>query len=306
MSFIKENVPVELIDRLYTVGGYVRDQIMGVSDSHDIDIVLADSKPEDYDILIANGFKQVDNKTFPVFTKFVGAMELQVAAGRAEKKIGLGHAGFEVITGVSIDDDLVRRDFTCNAVCRRVSDGSIYDPLNGIADIEKGILRACGPAFVDDPERAFRALRFAAKLNFKIEKNTLTMIKECAKEFDSFATERVGLELMKAMSGALPSEFFRLMVEVNIGQEFFPEIFDMVSIPAGPTSRFHPEGETVFDHSMLVLDCLRLAIKQMDGNSDRIPSFFAPGKAGPVELYAVIGPGDTRAPVMTIMLIGED
>ena len=166
-----------------------------------------------------------------------------------------GYAKIEVTCIGSLDhlrEDLLRRDFTANAVAMHLS-GAIVDPLGGEDDVKKRLLRACSDrSFTDDPLRIFRAFRFETD-GWTMDPETETLIsrEEWKDALSSIPMERFSLEMLKALTGSAPERFFQRMVEFNVGAEFLPELFRMSQIPAGPLQH-HPEGN-LFSHSVQVL-----------------------------------------------------
>ena len=134
--------------KIYLVGGAVRDKILGIKPKERDWVVVNGSSQE----LIKLGYKQV-GKNFPVFLHPVTSEEYALA--RIEKKIKEGHKGFEFNTSneVTLEEDLLRRDLTINAIAED-EDGNVIDPYNGIKDIEDRTLRHVSKAFTEDPLRA--------------------------------------------------------------------------------------------------------------------------------------------------------
>ena len=144
--------------KTYLVGGAVRDRLLGLP-VHDRDHVVVGESPES---MLAAGFKTV-GKDFPVFLHPDSGEEYALA--RTERKSARGHRGFVVHAApeVTLEEDLLRRDFTINAIAQ-ADDGTLVDPHGGVRDLESRVLRHVGPAFVDDPLRVLRAGRFMARL----------------------------------------------------------------------------------------------------------------------------------------------
>jgi tRNA nucleotidyltransferase (CCA-adding enzyme) len=154
-----------------------------------------------------------------------------------------------------VDDfetDLLRRDFTINAMAMDLN-GLRIDPLGGVDDLKKGVLRACTPkSFVSDPLRIFRAFRFESD-GWQMTSETAALIRteEWATAFSKMPIERFSSEMLKALTGKHPEKFFQRMIEFNVGAQFLPELFRMPQIPAGPLQH-HPEGD-LLTHSSQVL-----------------------------------------------------
>ena len=152
----------------YCVGGAVRDQLLGIP-VQDRDWVVVGSTPEN---MVARGFKPV-GKDFPVFLHPVTHEEYALA--RTERKTTPGYKGFVVhaAPNVTLEQDLLRRDFTINAIAQ-AADGTLIDPYNGVADIHARILRHVSPAFSEDPVRILRAARFVARTGFVSRRKPLS------------------------------------------------------------------------------------------------------------------------------------
>ena len=235
--------------QIYLVGGAVRDQMMGLK-AHDHDYVVVGSSVEE---MLAEGYTQV-GASFPVFLHPETGDEYALA--RTERKNGSGYTGFEVeTTGVTLKDDLARRDLTINAIAMDDADGNIHDPFNGLTDLEDKVLRHVTDAFKEDPLRILRVARFAAKLKgFTIHPDTVAMCKELGQtqEFKDISAERVGMELMKVLeTSSKPSTFFYALDLFECLDVHFPEIAAL----RGQTQpeKWHPEGDA-FVHTMEVLD----------------------------------------------------
>src|SRR5699024_2873007 len=154
---------------IYLVGGAVRDELLGIP-IKEKDWVVVGSHPED---MLALGFQQV-GKDFPVFLHPQSKEEYALA--RTERKAGHGYHGFEFNTAASVtlEEDLLRRDLTINAIAK-ASDGTLIDPYHGQQDIDARVLRHVSPAFAEDPLRVLRVARFMARfhhLGFRVAEET--------------------------------------------------------------------------------------------------------------------------------------
>lgn len=181
---------------LFLVGGAVRDLLQG-REPKDLDFI-AFSTPEK---LLALGGKFADSKTcIPVFVFDFDGIQVEIALPRKDIKTGKGYKGFSFsFEGVSLIDDLARRDFTINAIALD-SDGNIIDPFNGVNDLRNKILRAVNPqAFADDPLRVIRLCRFSSK-GFKPAEETIELARKVPREeFEALPVERFINELIKAL-----------------------------------------------------------------------------------------------------------
>jgi tRNA nucleotidyltransferase (CCA-adding enzyme) len=209
---------------IYLVGGAVRDELLKLP-VKDKDYVVVGATAEE---MLKKKFKQV-GKDFPVFLH--PDTKEEYALARVERKIGLGYTGFSFDTSpkVTIEEDLLRRDLTINAIAKKVSDGEIVDPYHGREDIEKKILRHVSPAFAEDPVRILRVGRFAARfaaLGFKVAPETtelmLSMVK--AGEVNALVAERVWAELSRALQEKNPEKFFRVLKNCDALEILFPGI----------------------------------------------------------------------------------
>lgn len=230
----------------FLVGGAVRDMLSGVEPS-DRDWVVVGATPAE---MIELGYKQV-GADFPVYLHPETGEEHALA--RTERKVGSGYRGFETsyTPDVSLEDDLVRRDFTINAMAMDET-GQVIDPFGGRDDLKNGILRATSPAFEEDPLRVLRLARFVARKGFSVDAGTAEMSRRIAarSEFAELTSERVGIELIKALGTDRPDLFFVALRDIGALHVHFPELAALI----GQTqpAKHHPEGDA-FVHTMLVL-----------------------------------------------------
>lgn len=196
--------------KVYQVGGCVRDLLMGLNPK-DIDFVVVGSTEEEMTSL---GYEQV-GKDFPVFLHPQTGDEYALA--RKERKTGAGYNGFSVeIENVSLEDDLFRRDLTINAMAMD-DKGKIIDPYHGQDDLKNGILKHVSKHFAEDPVRILRIARFSARYDFKIHKETLSMMAEMVRngEFDSLTGERVWKEFEKVLTEKNLVNFFNNLEHIG-------------------------------------------------------------------------------------------
>jgi len=234
LDFLGKLFPASCHARIYLVGGSVRDHLLG-RDSKDLDLVAALSADE----LTSCGFHLVEGRsTAPIWFRYdqtFGKIEVTAVADSAD-----------------LNQDLVRRDFTINALAMGLA-GEITDPLNSRHDLEQRTLRACShDTFLDDPLRIFRALRFEAD-GWRMEPDTQGLIRgqDWTQRLGHIPVERFSREMLKALEAAEPERFFQGILEFGVGENILPEIFRMPTIPAGPLS-YHPEGD-LLTHSIQVL-----------------------------------------------------
>ena len=234
----------------FLVGGAVRDQLLGRPILEKDWVVLGETPAS----MLNLGFLPV-GKDFPVFLHPQTREEYALA--RTERKIANGYKGFTVYAApdVTLEDDLIRRDLTINAMAM-AADGTIIDPYRGQQDLEQRILRHVSPAFTEDPVRILRIARFAARyayLNFHIAPETLQLMQEMVKsgEVDHLVPERVWAELSKALLENTPSAFFYTLQQCGALAKIFPEIDALFGIPQ--PAKYHPEIDTGI-HCMMALE----------------------------------------------------
>lgn len=143
--------------QIYKVGGAVRDRLLGIPFS-DTDWVVVGASADE---MLAQGYRPV-GADFPVFLHPKTGEEYALA--RTERKSGRGYGGFTFYASpdVTLEDDLIRRDLTINAMAED-NDGKVIDPYHGQEDLEARLLRHVSPAFAEDPLRVLRVARFAAR-----------------------------------------------------------------------------------------------------------------------------------------------
>ena len=236
--------------QVFLVGGAVRDQLLQLT-VKDRDYVVIGSTPEK---LLQLGYQQV-GKDFPVFLHPQTGEEYALA--RTERKQGPGYKGFSCYAGkdVTLEDDLIRRDLTINAIALS-EQGQLVDPYNGLEDLKNKQLRHISAAFSEDPLRVLRVARFAArfyKLGFRIAPETLTLMQSLTDsgELNHLTAERIWLETAKALLTDSPHIYFQTLRECGALAILFPEIDILFGIP-GP-ELWHPEIDTGI-HTLMVIE----------------------------------------------------
>lgn len=232
--------------KLYLVGGAVRDEFLGIK-NYDEDYCVTGLSSDEFEKLFPDSFSR--GKSFKVFD-----MEgREFALARTEQKIGKGHKDFKIETekNITIEEDLKRRDLTINSIAKDVITGQIIDPYNGIEDIKNRTIRATSEAFTEDPLRAYRAARFACKLNFSIDNKTINLMEKLRPNLKELSAERVFDEMRKALSYERPSIFFNMLKRANILDVHFIEIYNLIG--ALQPEKYHPEGDS-YNHTMLAVD----------------------------------------------------
>ncbi|MDD2721445.1 MAG: multifunctional CCA addition/repair protein [Gallionella sp.] len=233
--------------RIYCVGGAVRDRLLGLP-VKDHDWVVVGSTPEE---MVAEGYQPV-GRDFPVFLH--PDTHEEYALARTERKTARGYKGFAVYAtpDVTLEQDLLRRDFTVNAIAED-GDGRLIDPHNGMADLKAGVLRHVSDAFGEDPVRILRAARFAARFGFAIAPETLTLMREMVAngEVDALVPERVWQELARGLMEAQPSRFFETLRSCGALARIMPEVDALFGVPQ--PEKYHPEIDCGI-HTLMVVD----------------------------------------------------
>lgn len=229
------------------MGGAVRDRLLGLPVT-DHDWVVVGSTPE---AMVEQGFLPV-GRDFPVYLHPKTREEYALA--RTERKTSQGYRGFAVHTSpdVTLEEDLLRRDFTINAMAQD-ADGRLIDPYHGMQDLHAGILRHVSGAFSEDPVRILRAARFAARFGFTIAPETQVLMRQMvlAGEVDALVPERVWQELARALMEKKPSRFFMTLRECGALAKIMPELDALFGVPQ--PVKHHPEVDCGL-HTMLVVD----------------------------------------------------
>jgi tRNA nucleotidyltransferase (CCA-adding enzyme) len=235
--------------QIYLVGGAVRDRLLGLPVKEQ-DWVVVGATPQ---AMLEQKFKPV-GKDFPVFLH--PKTHEEYALARTERKTGPGYKGFACYAApdVSLEDDLLRRDLTINAMAQ-AADGTIIDPYGGQEDIKRRILRHVSLAFTEDPVRILRLARFAAryaKLGFTVAEETLRLLQKMVRagEVNALVRERVWQEVYKSLLEEQPRRFFEVLRSCGALKVLFPELDSLFGVPAPP--QWHPEVDTGV-HTLLVL-----------------------------------------------------
>ncbi|NNP67511.1 multifunctional CCA addition/repair protein [Acinetobacter sp. Ac_5812] len=246
--------------QVYLVGGAVRDHLLG-HPYHEKDYVVVGATPEQ---LLAEGYQPV-GKDFPVFLHPITKEEYALA--RTERKSGVGYHGFQFFTDttVKLEEDLIRRDLTINAMAMDDA-GTIYDPYGGKDDLDQKILRHVSDAFTEDPLRVLRVARFAARYanyGFKIADETLQLMQKIAQsgELDALTPERVWKETSRALLEDHADVYFQTLKDCDALQILFPEIDALFGVPQRP--EYHPEIDCGI-HTLMALKQACLAKYALD------------------------------------------
>ncbi len=238
----------------YLVGGAVRDRLLG-EPAAERDWVVVGATPA---ALEQAGFRRV-GRSFPVFLHPDTGEEYALA--RTERKTGPGYHGFEFCTdpGVTLEQDLQRRDLTINAIAEN-ADGELIDPWGGQRDLDARLLRHVADAFREDPVRILRVARFAARfhrLGFRIAADTLQLMTEmvAAGEVSALMPERVWKETDTALGTDHPEVFFQVLRDCGALGVIYPELEALFGVPQ--PERYHPEIDT----GVHMLMCLQQATR---------------------------------------------
>ncbi len=236
--------------QIYLVGGAVRDEQLGVPHL-ERDWCVVGATPDD---LIALGYRQV-GKDFPVFLHPESGEEYALA--RTERKTAPGYHGFafDCSPDVTIEDDLLRRDLTINAIAKD-ENGQLVDPYGGLRDIELRLLRHVSDAFAEDPVRILRVAKFAARfktLGFSIAPETLDLMRQMVSdgEVDALVPDRVWKETQTALRGSNLRTYFEVLRSCGALRVLLPEVDRLFGVPQ--PEKWHPEIDTGV-HVLMVLD----------------------------------------------------
>lgn len=242
--------------KIYRVGGAVRDRLLNYP-SDENDWVVVGATPEKMAEL---NYVPVGSD-FPVFIHPETGEEFALA--RTERKSGHGYQGFtfHAEQDVSLEQDLVRRDLTINAMAED-SDGSIIDPYGGQRDLNDLVLRHVSDAFTEDPLRVLRVARFAARyhhLGFGIAPETLELMSSIAEsgELDYLVAERVWKETERALGERSPDIYIQTLRDCGALKVLFPEVDCLFGVPQ--RADYHPEIDTGIHTLMALQQSVRLS-----------------------------------------------
>lgn len=296
------NVPIELINmsvqlkstddiELYIVGGFVRDALLGKKPK-DVDLViesyLSDSQLESvlkgYCEIVESDGAALTGQNFGVYRIKVGGEIYEAARTRTEVGGGATTATTVNTQNVSISADLLRRDFTINAIAYRIRDGVIIDPTGGRSDLDQRILRECSDAFKESIERPLRLARFQAKLG---EGWTYTywLLHTCqemrfkagwalnhkeAKELNlqAIPVHQIWSQLEKAMTEPHPELFITTLDEICWLEKFIPALTDLKGVQQNPL--YHPEGDAWIHTIQVVKEARKIAHLEKLNNEETV------------------------------------
>ncbi len=246
--------------KTFLVGGAVRDALLQLP-VKDRDWVVVGATPDE---MLELDYQQV-GRDFPVFLHPHSREEYALA--RTERKQGSGYTGFvtHFAPDVTLEQDLLRRDLTINAIAQ-AADGTLIDPYNGQQDLQSRTLRHVSAAFSEDPLRVLRVARFAARyahLNFRIAAETETLMSQMAEsgELAHLTAERVWKETENALLTRNPQVYFQVLRDCGALQVLFPEIDNLYGIPA--PAKWHPEIDTGV-HTLMTLTMAAALSDELD------------------------------------------
>lgn len=252
------------------VGGSVRDWFLKLPiKDYDIEVYGLKTLEELEEILSKYGTVNLVGKSFGVLKFVYEGEEYDFSFPRTEKKIGIGHRGFEVSCSgdMSFKEASLRRDFTINAMGFDIESGEFLDPYNGLHDMDKKVLRYIDDkTFVEDPLRVYRAVQFCARFGYVLDEKTKHLCKSMIDDgmLKELPKERVYKEFGKLLlKSDKPSVGFELMRELGV-LKYFPELQNMIGVKQD--KKWHPEGD-VWIHTMMSLDAM-VSFKSGDDKLD--------------------------------------
>jgi tRNA nucleotidyltransferase/poly(A) polymerase len=229
----------------YVVGGAVRDELLGIPHSDEDFLVPGVDHAGLHAALEPHGRVEdmevhgqlVGVRFYPDDPAVKGLVPsgIELTPPRIERSTGPGHHDFEIVAdgSATVEDDMRRRDFTVNAIARRLATGELVDPFGGVADLERRVLRTVTPeSFREDPLRILRGLRLVSQLSFALAPETLGQMRAEAAGLRHVSGERIGGgvavdgmgELSKLLLGTRPAEALRLARDTGALVEVIPEL----------------------------------------------------------------------------------
>lgn len=241
---------------IYLVGGAVRDRLMQYPcDENDWVVVGATVEK-----MLQLGYKPV-GKDFPIFLH--PETQEEYALARTERKVGPGYHGFQFNTdrSVTLEEDLLRRDLTINAIAQTES-GEIVDPFNGQRDLNNKILRHVSEHFAEDPVRILRVARFKARyhhLGFEIAAETMGLMSSMVAqgEVNHLVAERVWKEMSRALDERDPEQFIIVLRQCGALKIILPELDALYGVPQPP--QHHPEIDCGIHNELVLQQACRLS-----------------------------------------------
>lgn len=269
----------ELLSKIpnsYLVGGFVRDQLIGI-ESKDYDIEVFNISYEKLaQELASHGKTDLVGKSFGVIKLRYHGMDLDFSLPRRDSKVGLSHTDFDISLepNMSIKDAMSRRDFTINAIYYDPRRKQLIDHFNGLQDLKIGVLHYVNEKkFSEDPLRVLRAAQFIGRFSLIPSIHLIELCKSIENSFENISKERVWAEFEKlVLKAKIPSLAFYFLQDVN-WLKHFPELNNLVDCPQDST--FHPEG-SVWIHSLCCLnELIKLPEYQNADYKKKLILFFA-------------------------------
>lgn len=243
---VHETLPTQ---EIYLVGGAVRDMLLNRL-SHDLDFVVP-----------ANGVSLARRVANALRADYV-TLDDERDTGRVivtEENGARTFLDFAAYRGSSLDEDLRARDFTINAIAFDLHTKTLFDPLNGAADLRAKVIRACSPTSLqDDPVRILRAIRQAAAFGFKIDIETRKAMKRAAHLLPNISPERQRDELFKILEGLKPDTAIRALEMLGVFRHFLPELSAMKG-----AAQSAPHIHDVWEHTLGVLGYLETILSAL-------------------------------------------
>lgn len=236
----------------YLVGGCVRDLVLG-REPADYD-VATDAKPDEVQRLFPKSLTV--GAQFGVVVVTEDSAQVEVATFRSDVGYSDGRHPDRVEYSRRAQDDVLRRDFTINALLMDPETNEVLDFVGGREDLRAGIVRAIGDAgqrFEEDKLRMMRAVRFAARFRYAIEASTFSAIRRLAPRIRQVSAERVRDELTKMLTEGAARRAFELLDESGLLVQVLPETARMKGVEQPP--QFHPEGD-VWVHTLMMIEHL--------------------------------------------------
>jgi len=254
----------------YLVGGAVRDELLGL-DSKDADFLVPGVDTDGLkaalaphgrveELVVAGRLVGVRLHPADKTVRRLAPAGIEFAPPRKEVSTGPGRHDFEIVAdpSLSVEDDMRRRDFTVNAMARRLSTGEVVDPVGGREDLERRVLRTVSPtSFAEDPLRLVRALRFVSQLGFEPDASTVRQMRDEAESVRLVSGERIGGglaadgmgELSKLLLGRDPARALQLARDTGVLVQMLPEFERAIGFDQ--ESRYH--DLTVDEHTFAVV-----------------------------------------------------
>ena len=249
------NLAKETDTEVYVVGGYIRDCLLKKK-TLDIDLVVSD-KAESFAKKLA---KKINGKCFILHS------DLQVYRVAVINNPDIEYIDISLMQGKNIEEDLSKRDFTINSLAVKIEKfdnikKNIIDKFNGLKDLKKKEIKTVSKnVFSDDPLRMLRAFRFASEYNFKISKETLSLIKKCSSKISTVAGERIKNELFRILNNKKSSRYIAAIDECGLFEQIFPVVTKMKK--SAKNFYYHPKG--LFQHCFQTYEALENILVKLD------------------------------------------